>query len=287
MSKRSLDLSGKIEHEIVVILGEVSRIASSLDIPFFVIGATARDIVLEDGFGIHPLRATRDLDLGVQVGDWQEFLILSQGLIESGSFTEAFAAQRFIHLKSNLPVDIVPFGKIDAGKNVISWPPDHAVLIDISGFEEAYAHAWPIRLESDLEINFASPAGWALLKIISWNDRDPSVRGKDAQDLALILKNYFDAGNVDRLYGEESALLESENYDLELAGARLLGRDLAYIAKAATLESILEIFERETNDQSQYQLVTDMAPSRMTEDDVFERHLQLLQKMKLGISEGS
>ena len=32
--------------------------------PFFVVGASARDIVLKFGFGIETIRATNDIDLG-------------------------------------------------------------------------------------------------------------------------------------------------------------------------------------------------------------------------------
>jgi predicted nucleotidyltransferase len=39
-----------------------------------------------------------------------------------------------------------------------------------------------------------------------------------------------------RLYDQESALLEAVEFDLELAGAELLGRDVAHICPVPTLE---------------------------------------------------
>lgn len=280
-----MDLSGKIENGLLDVFRDVSQVAASLGIPFFVIGATARDIVLECGFGIQPGTATRDLDLGVQVADWEEFQALTKGLVLSGEFTTGPAAQKIFHKKSSLPVDIVPFGKIASSGGAISWPPEHAVEMNILGFEEAYTHALSVRLSSDLEISFASPSGWALLKIISWNDRDLSARVKDAQDLALILRNYAEAGNIDRLYDEESALAQEEEYDLEYAGARLLGRDLAKIAKSESVQSVMDILERETRDQPQYRLVEEMSTNRIAEAKIFEYHLKLLMKLKQGVSE--
>lgn len=280
-----MDLSGKIDNSLLGVLHDVSLVATSLDIPFFVIGATARDIVLEHGFGIRPSRATRDLDLGVRVADWQEFQALTTVLINSDKFTASSATQRIFHKENALPVDIVPFGEIGDGGSAISWPPEHAVEMNIIGFEEAYAHAWPVRLSHDLKIYFASPAGWALLKIISWNDRDHSARVKDAQDLALILGNYADAGNADRLYDEESVLLEAEEFEFAYAGARLLGRDLAEIAKQETMQMVLDILERETEDESEYRLVREMATSRINESDHFKYNLKLLHKLKEGIAE--
>ncbi len=280
-----MDLSGKIESGLLGVFSDVSKVAASLGIPFFVIGATARDIVLDYGFGIQPSRATLDLDLGVRVADWEEFQALTEGLVASGAFTTSPAAQRFFHKKSSFPIDIVPFGKISAIGGTILWPPEHEVEMNILGFEEAYTHAWVVQLSNDLEICFASPAGWALLKIISWNDRDRSARMKDAQDLALILRNYVQAGNADRLYDEEGALFQEEEYEFEYAGARLLGRDLAKIAKPETVQAVMDIIEMETNEQSQYRLVAEMSATRIAEAEHFEYHLKLLLKLKQGISE--
>ena len=279
-----MDLSGKIDNTLLGVLRDVSQAAALLGIPFFVIGATARDIVLEHGFGIKPGRATRDLDLGVRVADWQEFQALTNALLASKEFTASSAAQRLFHRVSNLPVDIVPFGEIASG-GAILWPPQQEVEMNLLGFEEAYAHAWVVRLSNDLEIPFVSPAVWALLKIISWHDRDLSFRVKDAQDLAMILLNYAGAGNVDRLYGEKSALLQEEGYALESAGARLLGRDIAEIGQPETVRKIMEILEKETRAQSKYRLVAEMTANRFAKEDLFEEHLHLLMKLKQGISE--
>ncbi len=41
---------------------------------------------------------------------------------------------------------------------------------------------------------------------------------KDASDLMLILQNYLDADNSERLYSEAGQLLENPNFDYECAG---------------------------------------------------------------------
>jgi len=53
-----MDLSGKIENGLLGVFRDVSKVAASLGISFFVIGATARDIVLDYGFGIQPKQPT-------------------------------------------------------------------------------------------------------------------------------------------------------------------------------------------------------------------------------------
>jgi len=49
MTKKLLDLSGKID-ELIPIIGEITQVADSLGIPFFVIGAAARDLILKHGY---------------------------------------------------------------------------------------------------------------------------------------------------------------------------------------------------------------------------------------------
>ena len=67
MSKKLIDLSGKIDSLILEILETIEKVSRSLSMDFFVVGATARDIILECAYGISNLRATQDIDFGVRV----------------------------------------------------------------------------------------------------------------------------------------------------------------------------------------------------------------------------
>jgi len=66
MRNTSIDLSGKISETAVSILIEVEKIAVKLDLSFFIVGATARDIIFEHQFDIKPSRATIDIDIGIR-----------------------------------------------------------------------------------------------------------------------------------------------------------------------------------------------------------------------------
>jgi hypothetical protein len=46
-----LDLSGKIDPASLALYETLSEAAGSLKIPFFVVGATARDLIFELGYG--------------------------------------------------------------------------------------------------------------------------------------------------------------------------------------------------------------------------------------------
>lgn len=288
MSERLLDLSEKINEGIVEIYRTILAVSKTLDIPFFVVGATVRDIIFERGFGINPGRLTHDIDLGINVSGWDEFNALTNALIDTGKFSNSAAAQRLIYNNPDaLPVDVLPFGPISEGDQLISWPPDKEIVMNVLGFEEAYSHSLLVRLSSNpvLEIKFASPAGWALLKIISWNDRSEPEAVKDAKDLSLLLRHYADVGNEDRLYNEEQTLFQDEEYDLELAGSRLLGKDIAVLSKQESLDKVLEILGRETGEQEKCKLAEDMVENRTFFPEEFEKYYRLIEKLKQGVEE--
>jgi hypothetical protein len=78
-----IDLSNKVEAFIVEALESILKIAEVLDIPFFVVGATARDVILVHAFGIKPTRATKDVDIGVQVGNNSTYYPKSYWVVSS------------------------------------------------------------------------------------------------------------------------------------------------------------------------------------------------------------
>ena len=76
MKRNLLDLSGKIDKVRLLAFENVLRVADSLGIPFFIIGAVARDLILMNGHNIPTIRATLDIDFGVQVPSWDQYLKL-------------------------------------------------------------------------------------------------------------------------------------------------------------------------------------------------------------------
>ena len=209
------DISGKIEKigpNKVNALYEVKKVANSLEISFFVVGASARDFILEHCYNIKSPRMTEDIDLGVEVADWDKFYELSKALLSTGKFSKAREKQRFLF--RDVYIDIVPFGPIAGKDKKISWPPEHEIFMNMLGFEEAYEYSITVRLNSkpELVIKFPTLPGLALMKIISWKDGYPNRR-KDASDLALIMGNYTDAGNTERFFNEHSDLVDSEDFD--------------------------------------------------------------------------
>ncbi len=88
MTSISHNLTGKIDEKTVAILSEIDAIARELRIAFFIVGATARDILLQHAHGIRTTRATLDVDIGVFVTDWDQFQTLKEALVNMDRFFE-------------------------------------------------------------------------------------------------------------------------------------------------------------------------------------------------------
>jgi predicted nucleotidyltransferase len=286
MSNILFDLSGKIDQQTVAALSVVKKIADSLSIPFFVVGASARDIILKYCYGIETPRMTRDIDLGVEVADWEQFDQLRESLLSTSKFSSTQVRHR-LRFDSVL-IDIVPFGAITDEKRRISWLPEHEIFMNMAGLKEAYEYSVDVKLSSvpELDIKLPTLPGLALMKLISWKEGYPE-RQRDAEDLLLIMEKYEEAGNFDRLYEKEQSLLEEEHFDARHASIRLLGRDMAIMADPYTLDTVRAILSEETGQRSQYRLITDMIRGMLASDLKFDEILSQLEKLGQGLVEAS
>jgi predicted nucleotidyltransferase len=284
MTSILFNLSGKIEKPVVDALHILKKMADSLSIPFFVVGAFSRDLILKHYYGIEPRRKTGDIDLGVEVAGWGQFKKLKESLIATGQFFLTSEKQRL--RCGTILIDILPFGLITDEDKKISWPPEHELIMSMVGFKEAYQYSITARLSSDpeMDIKLASLPGLAIMKLISWREQYPN-RKRDADDLLLIMNKYEEAGNSERLYEEDLPLLQEEGFDTKLSGIRLLGRDMAKISDPETFRIIKGILDAETEEMSRYKLVTDMIRETGMSDTRFDEILLQLEKLKQGIVE--
>ncbi len=284
MTNIFLNLSGKIENPVVDALQILKKVADSSGVNFFVVGASARDFILRHQYGIEPRRKTGDIDLGVEVASWERFKTLFEELISTGQFSPASERQR---LRCGIVlIDILPFGPITDEDKKVSWPPEHEIMMSVAGFEEAYEHSITVRVTSDpdLDIKLATLPGLAIMKFISWKEKYPD-RKRDAEDLLLIMNKYEEAGNSERLYEEDLPLLKEEGFDTTLAGARLLGRDMAKISDPKTFVIVKEILDDETKERSQYKLISNMMREAGMSDTRFDGILAQLTKLRQGFVE--
>jgi len=274
-----IDISGKLDNSYIAAIKEIKKITDSLKIPFFIVGALARDIIMEYFYEIKAPRMTMDIDLGIRVSSWNQFDQLINTLELSGDFKKLKERHRVIY--KDIIIDIVPFGSISDKNEKISWPPENEVVMSVIGFNEVYNNSTLVRLQNNpiLDVKIPTLPGLAILKLIAWKDNYPN-RSKDAEDLLFIMKNYESAGISDKLYETELQLLESEDFDIQIAGIVLLGKEMSKICKNKTIEYLRKIIDEETSENSNYNLIKDML---LTKRGDFNRILFLLRKLKDGI----
>ncbi len=279
----SKDISSKLESAQVEALIDIVQMTSELGCSFFIVGATARDIVFSALFDIQTIRATRDIDLAIRVARWEDYQGLQKRMISTDRYKpDKSQKQRLIHCNGTI-IDLIPFGSLENPAGTISWPPEHDVVMRTSGIEDAFRSNLGVIVSHDpyIEVKVCTIAGLAMMKLLSWHDNYP-LRTKDAEDVMFFMKNYIELGNETRIWDGDSDIMKDGNYDHDHASARLLGRDMRVIMNEGTRALVSTIVERETNLDSELRLVTDVARARL---GGAQEVLSLLTAMKKGMEE--
>jgi predicted nucleotidyltransferase len=286
MTASSSNISHRLPHESAEVLCDVADHAGALAIPFFVLGATARDIIFGVLHDISTPRATLDIDLGLRVRDWDQYTRLRAHMLATGKYTEdRDQHQRLIHANGAL-IDLVPFGPLEAPAGIIAWPPEQDVVMQTAGFEEALASAVEVIVseEPPCAIRVCTPAALTAMKLIAWHERYPA-RKKDAQDLLFLMKQYIYAGHEARLYAEEKELFAAVNFSFEAASPRLLGRDITTIITTETRDVLRTILAAETAEDSQFRLVSDMTTAGLRDETSIMSVLAMLRQLRMGLAD--
>ncbi|MBT8340289.1 MAG: hypothetical protein HKP58_03785 [Desulfatitalea sp.] len=282
MTLISHNLTGKIDKKTVALLSEIDAIAQNLKLAFFIVGATARDILLQHAHGIHTTRATLDVDIGVFVSDWEQFQTLKDTLVHTGKFSPTRQTQR-LRYDDELLLDIIPFGGVAKEDHSIAWPPEYDTKLSVAGFQECYQHAASllVRAAPDLAVKVVSLAGLAILKLVSWDD-NIERRGKDAADLIFIMKNYIAAGNMDRFF-EEADILKEEASDYDRSSARFLGREIARMVGKATKAKLAGILEREAASSQGHKIAMDVLRQDAFQKESYEQVVEYFNALLRGL----
>lgn len=257
-----IDISDKFDDYLLIeVVRELDQVTKKVDIAFFIVGATARDLLLEHGFGLNPGRATADIDFGVRVSSWNDFSQLKTNLCTDKKFRAHRNKCRLTH-ENGTPIDLLPFGLNSKGTGIVEWPPGDGEEHNMNGFNEAFAVSLDVCVSNnpELTVKVASPVGLVLLKLFAWKDRKPETR--DAIDLGYLVRAYLDLGNRERLFHEHPDLVH-EGFDYQVAGAQLLGRDLAQACDLRTRKHLIQILEPELNKSGSLPLVVQSAGSSL------------------------
>ena len=261
------------------LIGDMRSVVRDRDL--LMVGAMARDLLLQYGSGVRVRRATTDVDLAFAVVSWDEFGAFRNALLRSGLFNDSRHEHRLLH-KGGLAIDLIPYGGVEDDAGQIHWPATEN-LMSVLGYAEARATAVEIVLPDDQRISTVSLPMLAVMKIVAWPDRHLIQPRKDASDLMLILRNYLHGKKADRLYAGAAHLLEADDFDFEFAAAWMAGSDAAASIASSSADPgrllgvVREILKSETDPDGQLHLIGEcgVEPSLA---------LRLLQSFSDGIS---
>lgn len=264
--------SDKFQHPLLKpILEKLTVYFSKEEIHFYVIGATALDIIMQLN-NERSSRATHDLDIAIAISDWSEFKKVKEGIVQIDGFTkDSHQKQRFLY-EDTYYIDIVPFGDVLAQDDKIFWPPEQEIAMSVLGFKEVRNTTKEVFIDDELSIQIASLDGIFLLKVVAWTERN--LKGnKDADDIGFIINNYYTI-NEDRAIKDHYDLYETEEFDTLVAGSRLLGRDIANLLLnyESTKNKIAEIIKTEITKENESRLINQILDThkRFNYDEIYE-----------------
>lgn len=274
--------SSKISHPLIKpILEELIPFFQEREIKFFIIGATARDIILELN-NEQAGRATRDLDIAIAIEDWDKYAEIDNDLVQLPNFSkDTHQKQRFIYCDT-YQIDLVPYGQIMEKDDKIYWPPDQDTAMNVLGFKEAEKHILKVNIDDQLEIKVVNLASIFLLKLVAWTDRN-STSSKDADDMGFILTNYLSI-NEDRAIEEfYDEIYTIEPFDTIVAAGALMGIDLNNLIKdnPATHEFLVKVIEQEIELDTESKLFNQIIEtnSNISFEQILEAFIKLVQKI--------
>lgn len=263
------------------LLEKLNIFFTSIDSEFYVIGATARDIIMSGIHNQRPGRMTHDLDIAIAIPDWNIYDEVSMNLCKVDGFSKAKGQkQRFLY-KHIYMLDIVPFGEVARADNNIYWPPEETHAMSVIGISDIAKHTLEITVDNTFTIYVASLPGIFLLKLAAWRDRH-LAKNTDADDMAFIITNYLGI-NEERAATKNYDLYEAEDFSTFIAGASLLGRDMKEILKenSEILNEFVGILRTELDKKDDSQLINQIIETHasLKYEDIYNGLLSLTHEL--------
>ncbi len=236
-------------------LFKIATLAETQGVSILLFGATARDILFSHMHGIESGRMTMDVDISIQLPDWNAYNKFGEKMRSIGFFNKHEGhEEKFTDEETGQEVDLLPFGEISEDGTKIVWPNDNSVW-SVTGFKDALDHAFMLSVCGDSRQRRSIPIipvpALVMLKIIALNDRPEDRYKKDGADIAFVIKNYLEIGNSARLKeGPHNDIMASVDSDIELASATLIGRDIRGITSSDSSNYLLELLDVDIKSRS-------------------------------------
>ena len=242
MNLNNTDLKYSIDDETLEILCAIDRVTDS---QYFVIGASARDMIFYNIYGLElSERATGDIDFAVCVQNWQDYDEIRSQLKKTHNFKDDESQRQRLIAPSGVPIDFIPFGSISEDDRSIQWP-DTDLTMSIMGFKDAQKTCYTINFQN-YSINIISIELFTVLKFVAWADRNDRI--KDLKDIKYIIEQYIKIPQV-RLQVKEFELTKVLS-DLNHISAAILAINIKNKVSAETHCVLYDIISSGTDHSS-------------------------------------
>jgi predicted nucleotidyltransferase len=228
----------QIDTETKKFLTDFKSIIDSLEVPMLLIGAQARILIFDSQYQVQG-RATKDWDVAVQLDNWERYNLLIS-IMTTGQnplFKKTRVIHKFIHIETELEVDVIPFGDISKPNQEINWSDGNQM--NILGLEEAFTNTELIIIDN-IEIRVADIDAFIVLKLLAWNNRREN---KDLKDIITVLLKSPNEEDEQRVYDEFIDEIIEGRFEVDEAAIIFTGRNIQNKFKSETINKIKQIVE--------------------------------------------
>ena len=271
----------QIDTETKKFLTDFKSIIDSLEVPMLLIGAQARMLIFDSQYQVQG-RATKDWDVAVKLDNWERYNLLIS-IMTTGQnplFKKTRVIHKFIHIETELEVDVIPFGDISKPKEEINWPDGNQM--NILGLEEAFVNTEIITIEK-LEIRVADIDAFIVLKLLAWNDRREN---KDLKDIIIVLLKSPNEEDEQRVYDEFIDEIIEGRFEVDEAAIIFIGRNIQNKFKSETINKIKQIVKIILELQDKY--ISECMPKILDIeewDETFDKIVKRFESLQYGLTE--
>jgi predicted nucleotidyltransferase len=270
----------QINTETKKFLTDFKSIIDSLEVPMLLIGAQARMLIFDSQYQVQG-RATKDWDVAVKLDNWERYNLLISTMTtgQNPLFKKTRVIHKFIHIETELEVDVIPFGDISKPNQEINWPDGNQM--NILGLEEAFVNTEIITIEK-LEIRVADIDAFIVLKLLAWNDRREK---KDLKDIITVLRKSPNEEDQDRVYDEFFDEIIEGRFEVDEAAIIFIGRNIQNKFKSETINKVKEIvdiiLEQDTYISQCMPKILDIEEW----DETFDKIVKRFESLQYGLTE--
>ncbi|MBN2776088.1 MAG: hypothetical protein JXR36_00505 [Bacteroidales bacterium] len=228
------------------ILTNVVSVCKDLQIEYFILGATARNIWFASGN--EKPETTKDVDFALYVVNSDDYINLKDKLISEYNFVKSTANEYCLITAEGRQVVLLPFSETKK-QNLKILDAVGIATMNFDGFMEAYKFGMQQTIIDSEIYNVCSIPAIVILKLIAFDDRSEH-RIKDVDDINSICNHYHSI--EDNYIWDEYSELYLDNLSHQDVALKALGKEMKKILNSSLelQQRILDIMDKALTGQS-------------------------------------